>query len=423
MLLWVGAVGLLLSSLILSPAVRRIPAEPPVPGLTVGVTHTERSADPWNPSAAVDRARGVLREVAPIQNQHLMGWGAANPEPRPGVYDFSSLDRRINMISATGAEPVLTLCCAPDWMKGGKAGSTDWSRIEQAPDARHFQDFARLAARAAERYPQVRHFVVWNELKGFFDHSRNTWDAAAYTDLYNRVYEAVKEVRPDALVGGPYVVFDSWASETAGGHPSAVRGPWGILDQRPLDVVEYWLAHAVGADFVAVDGGTHTRDRGLIATDFAATAKLTTATEWVRARTDLPIWWVEIDADCSDCASHPGSARRAAVMVEALVAVARAGASTALLWGPQGNADGLSTGRSAALFSDTASREGGEALPLARLLRLLHEPLRQDPYGVVTAWHPWNSLWTLTTPHWRVFWSPATGLRGPFSNESGMGGT
>jgi hypothetical protein len=387
----------------------------PVPGLTVGVTHTERSADWWNSDAAVERALRVLTEVARIQNQHLMGWGAGNPEPEPGTYDFSSLDRRIRMITETGAEPVLTLCCAPDWMKGGDSGSTDWSRLEEAPDPRHFDDFARLAARAAQRYPQVRHFVVWNELKGFFDRSRNMWDAAAYTDLYNQVYKAVKEVRPDALVGGPYVVFDSWASQTAGGYPSAVSGPWGILDQRALDVVEYWLAHAVGADFIAVDGGTHTRDAGLTTTDFEATAKLGAATEWVRARTDLPIWWVEIDAECSDCGDPPGSARKAAVMVEALVAVARAGASTALLWSPQAAS---ARGR-AALFSDTASGEGGEALPLAHLLRLLSDQLRENPRRVDTTWSPWTSRWTLSTPQWIVFWSPESGLRGPFPTVQG----
>src|SRR3954454_14740698 len=218
--------------MILSPAV--IPPAPGGPGLTVGVTHTERSADGWHPSAEVNRARGVLADVMPVQNQHLMGWGAGNPEPSPGVYDFSSLDRRIKLITGTGGEPVLTLCCAPDWMKGGKAGSTDWSLIEKAPSPEHIQDFARLAARAAQRYPQVRHFVVWNELKGFFDRSHNTWDAAAYTDLYNSVYTAVKRVRPDALVGGPYVFFDSWASASAGVHLSALSGPWGVLDQRPL---------------------------------------------------------------------------------------------------------------------------------------------------------------------------------------------
>jgi hypothetical protein len=393
------------------------PVGPPVPGLTIGATHTENSADRWNPSPAVDRALGVLREVAPLQNQHLMGWGAANPEPTQGEFDFSSLDRRIELILATGAQPVLTLCCAPDWMKGGEAGATDWGRIEEAPTQEHFDDFARLAAEAAQRYPEVHRFVVWNELKGFYDRSRNNWDAAAYTDLYNRVYSAVKTVRPDALVGGPYVVFDSWASPSAGGYPSSLSGSWGVLDQRPLDVVDYWLQHAAGADFVAVDAGTDTRDGGLTTSDFDATAKLGVVTEWVRSRTDLPLWWMEIGAECSDPSASSDDPRRAAVMMNALVTVARAGASAALLWGPQAGPDRDEV----ALFSETAGHDGGRALPLADLLGLVSEQLREDPRRVATSWSPTREMWTLTTPGWSLVWSPETGIQGPSRSGSGGG--
>jgi hypothetical protein len=379
------------------------------PGLTVGVTHEETSVDPSNPASAFARARDVLRAVAPMQNQHLMGWGALNPEPSPGVFDFSSLDTRIDMITAMGAEPVLTLCCAPDWMKGGEAGRTDWSRIEDAPTPEHFGDFARLARVAAARYPQVRHFIVWNELKGFFDDDRDDWDVEGYTQMYNRVYEAVKAVRPDALVGGPYVVFNSWSSPSASHFPSAVQGAWGVLDQRSLDVMDFWLEHAVAADFIALDGSTATRDRGLTTTDFDAVAKLSAVTRWVRSRSDLPIWWVEIYPGCSDEAASPADPRRAAVMAAALVSVAQAGASVALLWQPRAGADL----QSAALFTDTSTGDGGRALPLVALLQALQDQLRENPGSVTMSWQPSRSLWALATPDGAFSWSPATGLRGP----------
>jgi hypothetical protein len=371
----------------------------------VGVTHTEHSADGFNPHDAVDRAKAVLREVAPVQNQNLMGWGARNPEPSPGVFDFGTLDDRIHLITGTGGEPVLTLCCAPDWMKGGEAGSTDWSRLEVAPTRDHYADFARLAAVAAQRYPEVHHFLVWNELKGFYDAKRGTWDVAAYTDLYNQVYRAVKRVRPDAQIGGPYVVFDSWSSVTAASHPSKVRGPWGVLDQRALDVVDYWLKHAVGADFVAVDGGAWTRDRGAVTTDFATVAKLGAVTRWVRSRTHLPIWWAEIYAESGDAASS-ADPRSAAVMANALVTVAKAGASVALLWQPEASSDV----RSPALFSSTSSQGGGRPLPLVGLLKALEGPLGEDPAAVKTSWDPARSRWSVAT-HERTFtWSPDQGL-------------
>jgi hypothetical protein len=380
-----------------------------LPGLTVGVTHGESSVDPLNPAAAVSRARGVLEEVAPVQNQHLMGWGALNPEPSPGVFDFSSLDRRMNMITAMGAEPVVTLCCAPDWMKGGSAGSTDWSRIEDAPTPAHFDDFARLAQVTALRYPQVRRFIVWNELKGFFDEKRDDWDVKGYTELYNRVYEAVKKVRPDALVGGPYIGIDSWSAPSAYSHSSPLSGSWGVVDRRSLGVIDYWLGHAVGADFIALDGGTATHDRGLTTTDFEAVGKLSAVTEWVRTRSDLPIWWTEIYPECSDRSATAADPRRAAVMADALVALARAGASVALIWQPQAGAEL----QSAALFTDTTDPGGGQALPLVGLLQAMESHLRRDPRSVVTSWDPSRSLWTLTTPDGITSWSPGSGLRGP----------
>lgn len=84
-----------------------------------GFTHTQYSAD-TGADDAVARARDLLSGQSLPQNQALMGWGAGNPEPSPGTYDFSDLDRRVAFIRSTGATPVITLCCAPDWMKGAE---------------------------------------------------------------------------------------------------------------------------------------------------------------------------------------------------------------------------------------------------------------------------------------------------------------
>ena len=94
-------------------------------GLRVGVTHGEHSLDAGADQRAVDFAMRVLRDSTDLQNQHLMGWGALNPEPAPGQFAWESLDARVTLIGRSGGEPVLTLCCAPDWMKGGEPGTTD----------------------------------------------------------------------------------------------------------------------------------------------------------------------------------------------------------------------------------------------------------------------------------------------------------
>ncbi|MBA9007370.1 GH39 family glycosyl hydrolase [Thermomonospora cellulosilytica] len=289
-----------------------------------GFTHTDRSAD-VGPSSDV-AAQAISRQPM-IQNQHIMGWGADNPEPAPGRYDFASLDRRIDYIRRTGGIPVITLCCAPDWMKGGRKGDTDWSRLEVAPRPEHYDDFARLAATVARRYPDVRYFAVWNEMKGFFDPRRGRWNHEGYTRLYNLVYDALKAVNPENKVGGPYVPMYSHVGGDLG---SKLRGPWGSVDQIALDAVEYWLAHKRGADFITVDGPTASDDRDVYPDEVTALDKFVVINRWLRSKTDLPIWWNEYYVEPR---TDPWSEdKRAAMHVASLIDHAKAGVSTVLYW-------------------------------------------------------------------------------------------
>jgi len=285
--------------------------EPVGTTMMLGVTHAQYSLDPGLVSAN-QRAEGerILGAAPMLQNQHIMGWGALNPEPAPGTYDWSTLDARMELISRTGGVPVITLCCAPDWMKGGEPGTTDWDRLTDAPRPEHYGDFAALAAEVARRYPQVRYFQVWNELKGFWDTENNTWDAEGFTDFYNQVYDAVKRVRPDAEIGGPYVVFTTDDS--------------GRVDPRVLRLFRYWNEHKHGADFAAVDASTS-----------AGTGLYADVTRWVHEETGLAVWWSEfypkpvVETDQA----------RAAATLDAVARAAEAGASAMLLWQPQASAD------------------------------------------------------------------------------------
>ena len=321
------------------------PARDPGPELLVGLTHTRFSADAWNDPGSVAKASGVL-DTLDLQNQFIMGWGVPSPEPAPGEYDWTALDERVDLMRRSGRPMVLTLCCAPDWMKGGEAGQTDWSRIDEAPLPAHYKAFADLAAAVASRYPDVRYFQVWSELRGFYDRAANTWDMAAYTRLYNLVYEAIKGVAPTAQVGGPYVVIDSWRSPGAGGHPSSLKGPWGVIDARSLYALSYWLQHAVGAEFVSVDGGLAPRDAEPPTPVTVAVDKLVTLDSWLATQTDLPIWWSELHMDAGG--SPQDEQPTAAATVVALQALETSGARVALLWcgercGPDDSAPGLWT--------------------------------------------------------------------------------
>lgn len=341
------------------------PTGSPNPQVGWGFTHTKESADEGT-AAARERAAGVLKESGLAQNQHIMGWGADNPEPSPGRYDFGALDKRVALMRRSGATPVITLCCAPDWMKeGGRKGRTDWSELETAPSPEHFDDFAALARKIAERYPDVRHFVVWNEMKGFFDDTAQRWDHEGYTRLYNAVWTELKRANRANLVGGPYVVMDSVGKDSH--HASGVTGDWGALDQRALDAVSYWSEHRKGADFAVVDGSSYTVDDRLEPDEFAAVDKLTAVSRWVREETKLPLWWAEWYVEVGDENDERdgwSERHRGAVQASALIAMARGGTSAAFYWNPQ-KAAGACAG---CLWSGTQARDGGRELPMTRLL-------------------------------------------------------
>ncbi|HEX4817446.1 MAG TPA: xylan 1,4-beta-xylosidase [Nonomuraea sp.] len=322
-----------------------------------GVTHTQYSVE-TETEAVVDQARGLLGRVPMVQNQHIMGWGAGNPEPSPGQYNFRDLDRRLTFMSSSRAVPVITLCCAPDWMKGGQAGRTDWSKNHTvAPEPEHFDDFAALAARVARQYPTVKHFLVWNEFKGFWDPTTNQWDAKGYTEMYNKVYAALKKVNKDIQVGGPYVPIESNARAA---RPSELSGPWGTVDQRALDAIQHWLDHKDGADFVVVDGASMTTDQGNVPDDFGALGKFGAITAWLREKSgDLPVWWAEwyVEPDNSGWTEE----RRTAVQAAAMMEFASSGVTTALYWNPQQKEAGDCAG---CLWAPKA----GDEMPMAGLL-------------------------------------------------------
>jgi hypothetical protein len=332
--------------------------------LRIGVTHTKHSLDPGGDVAAVARAAQLLRPVIALQNQHIYGWGAQNPEPSPGVFDWRSLDRRIALMRRVGAEPMLTLCCAPDWMTALGTRTSRYPNLPPTPG--HVRDFAALAARIARRYPDVRRFVVWNEFKGLWDHASGTWDVARYTSLYNAVYDALKAVNRRIAVGGPYLNVAGTGSAELGRTGPGTGDPLLAQDRAVLTT---WRRDAHGADFVAVDRNVTPRlDRN----KYSRIEQLRLAhwfgdiAQQVRAEVGLPVWFMEAHMDPAAGARLPAAATAAM-----LLGLVRGGASAALLWGPQGPAPGGPEGEPSALVTDTRQPGAGRPLPSLAVVRLL----------------------------------------------------
>ena len=184
---------------------------------------------------------------------------------------------------------MITLCSAPGWMKvGGPAKSGTWSlrwlrrtmRISLSSPLRLLSDTTDCIARSlGELLPKVDYFDVWNEMKGFWDNTTNSWNVREYTTLYNDVYAAIKAVRPDAKVGGPYAPLAARDS-SATANPSPIHGSFGDLDQRDTRR-HHLLAGAQGRarSFVSMDGRARPdrRERLCVGSIFSPTSS-----SWLR---------------------------------------------------------------------------------------------------------------------------------------------
>ena len=306
---------------------------------TIGVTHTQPPWDQGNPKA-VARAKSLLAQGLKFQNQHLMDWGTENPEPKSGVYNWASLDHRVALMRSMGATVVITLCTAPGWMKTSgedfphQTGPDSWADDRVADN--HVNDFAELCKKVVRRYPEVKYFQIWNEYKGYWDKAANNWDFVRFTNFYNAVYDAVKSVRPDAQLGGPYYPFD---------------GP----KPKDWEVIDYWFQHKHGADFVCFDGWVAgyppTRGRKEEGRKMTLTGYFGQIAAQFRSRTTLPIWISEFYGGWSGNPQFT-AANHASCYLHAL----ESGVSVVLLWDaeiPEWNY----------LFTSTKTAEGGEASP------------------------------------------------------------
>jgi hypothetical protein len=331
-----------------------------------------------NPDASA-RAQNLISDGIHYVDTPIMGWGLDDPWPDPSSPEptnWKALDERLQTIESTGATPVLTLSEAPWWMKGYRNpdGTTttigrdqEWS--EAAYNARVLDDkmdaWILLVRRVAERYMgppyNIHYFVVWNELKGYFNTVTNKWDydnsrgnpggpnaMHGYTYMYNLVYNTLLDVatkkgidNQTVQIGGPYVVLDTWAYGQS--NPSNIVRPYGTFDQRSLDAIMYWLHYKAGASFIAVDGADVNKDYGILTDPFVASEKLADTVHWLHSldntrypgATTLPIW-------LSEWYAFPyGDLRNLnynnAIKTSAMVGFIQAGGSAAFLWGGTGD--------------------------------------------------------------------------------------
>lgn len=356
---------------------------------------------------AVQSALQVLSEFSGVvMDQSINGFGAQNnPEPSAGTFDTSSIGPRIRMILNAGGIPVITLVQAPSWMYTGctdpDTNNYDYPvpTFDAAPCPAHYGDFAALAAHIAESFPDVKYFVVWSEMRGFYNSRTESFDAVNYTKMYNDVYDSIKAVRPDAWVGGPYAMMSAYTSPHPDTTAGTLHGAWGYMDESAQAALSYWMTHKVGADFIAIDGKTDiaSSDDAGISDPLTASEKYAAVDDWIRKHSNLPIWWMEshIQPD-----SGWNDQQAAAARIATLALMNSSGASVGMQWQPQEQVGWPDEG----LWTSTQISNGGQPTILANLLiqtlPILRQPLTlqlNEPTGVLVGTGSAGSILINTT--------------------------
>lgn len=157
------------------------------PGLQVGVTD-----DAW-----LEFGPGTLDErVAELQTLGVqvvrvtLDWHEIEAEE--GTYDWARDGQLLDALRAAGIEPVVAIWGTPRWANGGRGPNVPPS------SAGSIASFARAAA---ERFPWVRRWIVWNEP------NQRRWllppsPVVYVTKLLNPAGAAIKGVIPTASIAG-----------------------------------------------------------------------------------------------------------------------------------------------------------------------------------------------------------------------------
>lgn len=351
---------------------------------------------------AVSNVDTLIHGTITYENTHIMGWGTVDPWPdptSPDPTDWTSLDQRLQHMLAVGATPVISLDEAPWWMKGQLqadgttkllSASDEWSGMAYGSRIldNKMGSWLHLVQSVAERYMvapyNVRYFQVWNELKGYYNPQTNNNDITTspgdpsgpnarhgYTYMYNQVYttlmktaQALNIPTDTVKVGGPYVFMDIWHTSAAISNPSKLVTAYGTFDQRPLDAIQYWLQHKVGAGFITLDGSLEDHNGQMLADPVVTASIFADTIKWIRSlnpaffpgSTTLPIWLAEWFASPppTDFNANYDDAVKSLAMTDFI----KAGGGTALSWGASG--DGTSdTG----YWTPTGTAGGGQPHP------------------------------------------------------------
>ncbi|MCZ7587991.1 MAG: hypothetical protein M5U27_03855 [Gaiella sp.] len=157
------------------------------PGLRVGVTD-----DAWlefGPGTLAERI-GALEQMGVEVVRVTLDWHEIEAEQ--GSYDWARDGMLLDALRGAGIAPIVAIWGTPSWANGGRGPNVP------PAEAASFASFARAAA---ERFPWVTRWIVWNEP------NQRRWllppsPALYVTKLLNPGGAAIKDVIPKASIAG-----------------------------------------------------------------------------------------------------------------------------------------------------------------------------------------------------------------------------
>jgi hypothetical protein len=157
-------------------------------------TRFVEEAEAWK----IQRGLSMIREMGAPWIVEFFPW--AYYEPGKGNFNWASADRIVDHANRQGLKVIARLGFVPEWarlktMDDGRP--TTFTHL----DREHYQDFADFAAAFAEHFKgRVQHFVIWNEPNLTNEWGLRPVDPAAYVELLQITYPAIKRANPDAIV-------------------------------------------------------------------------------------------------------------------------------------------------------------------------------------------------------------------------------
>jgi len=220
---------------------------------------------------------GATSRAAMVHGTYAFGTGSAWSDPAsagPTVANYSNatglLTRLQEQYDAGFRESYITMGLAPPLWR--EITHNDESKIQAQYRAKWAEWGADIAERATAQFPTATiWFIFWNELKGYYSSTLNSWDMARYNLDYlawaNAIRSSATLAQTRVKLGGPYAPVRPYrVNDGPSNSNSGIIGTYGELDQRDLSAISSFVTNipANRRDFIVFDGGLLVRKAGTL---------------------------------------------------------------------------------------------------------------------------------------------------------------